>query len=46
MLKSPRRKILLEDSFCNFGNKAEIKLFVKLFIVSVGCLYATYNHIS
>ena len=39
MLKSPRRKILLEDSFCNFSNKEEIKSFVKSFIGSVGCLY-------
>ena len=39
MLKSPRRKILLEDSFCNFSNKGEIKSFVRSFIESVGCLY-------
>ena len=39
MLKSPRRKILLEDFFCNFSNKGEIKSFVKSFIGSLGCLY-------
>ena len=39
MLKSPRRKALLDDSFCYFSNKGEIKLFVKSFIGSVGCLY-------
>ena len=32
-------KILLDDSFCNFSNKGEIKSFVKSFIGSVGCLY-------
>ena len=25
ILKSPRRKVLLDDSFCNFSNKGEIK---------------------
>ena len=39
MLKSRRRKILLEDSFCNFSNKGQIESFVKSFIGSVGCLY-------
>ena len=39
MLKSPRRKILLDDSFCNFCSKGEMKSFVKSFIGSVGCLY-------
>ena len=39
MLKSPRRKTLLDDSFCNFSSKGEIKSFVKSFIGSVGCLY-------
>ena len=29
MLKSPRRKTLLDDSFCNFSSKGEIKSFVK-----------------
>ena len=29
ILKSLRRKILLDDSFCNFSNKGEIKSFVK-----------------
>ena len=37
--KPPRRKILLDDSFCNFSNKEEIRLFVKPFIGSVGCSY-------
>ena len=39
MLKSPRRKTLLDDSFCNFSSKGEIKSFVKSFIGSAGCLY-------
>ena len=39
MLKSLRRKALLDDSFCYFSYKGEIKLFVKSFIGSVGCLY-------
>ena len=39
MLKSPRRKTLLDDSFRNFSSKREIKSFMKPFIVSVGCLY-------
>ena len=39
MLKSPRRKTLLGDSFCNFSEKREIKSFVKSFIGSEGCLY-------
>ena len=39
MLKSPRRKIVLDDSFCNFSSKGEIKSFVETFIGSVGCLY-------
>ena len=39
MLKSPRRKILLENSFCNFCGKGEIKPFLKSLIRSVGCLY-------
>ena len=38
MLKSPRRKILLVDAFCNFC-KGEINSFVKSFIGSVGSLY-------
>ena len=25
ILKSPRRKIILDDSFCNFSSEAEIK---------------------
>ena len=29
MLKPPRSKILLDDSFSNFGSKGAIKLFVK-----------------
>ena len=39
MLKSPRGKTLLDDSFCNFSSKGEKKSFVKSFIGSVGCLY-------
>ena len=39
MLKSPRRKTLLDDFLCNFSSKGEIKSFVKSFIRSVGCLY-------
>ena len=39
MLKSPNRKILLNDSPCNFSSKREIKSFVKSFIGSVRCLY-------
>ena len=40
ILKSPRRKTLLKDSFCNFSNIGEIKSFVKSFIgISVRCLY-------
>ena len=39
ILKSPRIKILLDDSFCNFSNKGEINSFVKSLIGSVGCLY-------
>ena len=35
MLKSPRRKTLLDDSFCNFGSKGEIKSFIG----SLGPLY-------
>ena len=53
MLKSPRSKILLDDSFCNFCGKGEMKLFVKSFIGSVGCLYmqptitsVDFEHIS
>ena len=37
ILKSLRRKILLDDSFCNFSNKGEIQWFVKSFIGSVRC---------
>ena len=29
MLKPPRSKIILDDSFCNFYSKGAIKLFVK-----------------
>ena len=39
MLKSPRKKTVLDDSFCNFSSKGEIKSFVKSFIGSAGCLY-------
>ena len=43
ILKSPRRRILFDDSFCNFSSKEEIKPFVKSFIVSVGCLYMQHT---
>ena len=39
ILKSPKRKIVLNDSFCNFSNKGKINSFVKSLIGSVGCLY-------
>ena len=39
ILNSPRRKIILDDPFCNFHNKGEINLFVKSLIGSIGCLY-------
>ena len=39
MLKSPRRKTLLDGSFYNFSSKGEIKSFVKSFTGSAGCLY-------
>ena len=39
MLKSPRRKTLLGDSFRNCSSKREIKSFVKSFTGNVGCLY-------
>ena len=39
MLKSPRSKTLLDDSFCNFSGKWEIKSFVKSFTGSVWYLY-------
>ena len=39
MVKSPRRKIILDDSFCKFSSKGEIKWFVKSFPGIVGCLY-------
>ena len=39
ILKSLKRKIILDDSFCNFSNKGEINSFVKSLIGSVGCLY-------
>ena len=39
ILKSPRRKSLLDDSFCNFSNKGEINSLVKWLIGSEGCLY-------
>ena len=53
MLKSPRKKTLLDDSFCNFSTNGEIKSFVKSFIGSVGCLHkqptitlVDFEHIS
>ena len=39
ILKSPRRKTLLNSSFCNFSYKGEINSSIKSFIGSVGCLY-------
>ena len=39
MLKSPRRKTFLDDTFCNFSSKGEIKWFVKSFIGGAGCSY-------
>ena len=39
MLKSPRRKTLLDGCFYNFISKGEIKLFVKSFTGGAGCLY-------
>ena len=39
ILRLPRCKNFLDDSFCNFSNKGEINSFVKLLIGSVGCLY-------
>ena len=39
ILKSPRRKILLDDSFCNFRDKGETNSFVKSLMGSAGCLY-------
>ena len=36
ILKSPNRKILLDESFCNFSNKGEKKSIVKSLIESVG----------
>ena len=39
MLKPRRKKIILDDSFCNFSNNGEIKSFLKSFIVSLGYLY-------
>ena len=38
ILKSPNKKILLEDSFCSFNSNGEIKSLLKWFIWSVGCL--------
>ena len=38
-LNCPRRKILLDDSLCNFSNKGEINSFVKSLIGSVECSY-------
>ena len=46
VLKSLRRIILLDDSFCNFSNKEEIKSFVKPQKVQDVYIEVTYNHIS
>ena len=39
ILKSPNKKIPLEDSFCSFNSNGEIKSLLKSFIWSVGCSY-------
>ena len=39
ILKPPRKKLLLDDSFCSFNNKGDIKSFAKSYMESVGCLY-------
>ena len=39
ILKSPNKKILLEDSFCSFNSNGEIKSLLKSFIWIVGCLH-------
>ena len=39
ILKSPRRKTLLDNFSCNFSGKGEVKSYVKSFIGSIGCLY-------
>ena len=47
ILKSPRKKILLDDSFCNFSHKREIIFFCK--IINRKCrmfICATYIHNS
>ena len=43
MLKSPRTKALLDDYFCNFNSKGEIKSFVKSFTGSVRCSYMQHQ---
>ena len=39
ILKLPKRKIILDDSFCKLSSKGEINSFVKSLIGSVGRLY-------
>ena len=39
ILKSPNKKIFLEDSFYSFNSNGEIKSLLKSFTWSVGCLY-------
>ena len=39
ILKSPNKKIVLEDSFCSFNYNREIKSVIKSYILSLGCLY-------
>ena len=46
ILKSLKRKIILDDSFCNFSNKGEINSFVKSLIGSVGCLIYTCSNLQ
>ena len=42
ILKSPNKKIFMEDSFCSFNKNGEINSLLKSFIWSAGCfLYAT-----
>ena len=39
ILKSPDRKMFLDDYFCNFSYKGEVNSFVKSLIGNAGCLY-------
>ena len=44
ILKSPNKKLFLEDSFCSFNNNGEIKSLLKSFIWSVGVVYKRSNN--